>query len=895
MKIRTKIALYLGPFILIVICAIFVLNYYLVRNALIANAQEELAKTQQNMHRAAHSLLSTAISNYLRGITEKNLDFIETQHADYLKGRVSEADAKANIQQHFDLQPVGDSGYLVAVEEKANGLYLDLHPFLPKNECTETEGCQAWAETRNGYTEYGWKNPLDNSSRKKAAYVAEFAPWNWIVGASSYRDEFVELVRIEDLRQLISPVRINESGYFFVFDANNRLLIHPEVEDLSGNGLVNSKGENIMELLRESEDGYLTYLWKNPSEQEERLKYAFIDNLEDYNWYLVATGYLSEVYEPIEFLKQLTLLMVLVTVAILSVIIFKLSRNISVPLHNLKNSIDVFYKEKTGLHWQGNPLDEINVLGNAFSQMTEELDRTMAALEEKNVELAHSEKRIEENRIYLDSIINSMPSIIIGVNPQLIVTQWNSAAVEATGLKREQASGTGLFSVFNELEQHRHVIEESLATSRVKTFSYTRNVDGKNKAFHAVTTYPLIGKTGEGAVIRIDDITERVEMELRLRHSQKMDAVGQLAGGIAHDFNNMLSGIIGAAELLQTKVRDEDQKLVKIIREASGRTAELIQKLLTFSRKDAIAFSPVNVHTVILNTCEILKRSIDKRIQVETRLRAKSAMVNGDWSQLQNSLLNIGINGGHAMPDGGTLTFSTTHITFDDSFQTDTTVELQPGTYLQIEVRDTGCGIAEEDLKNIFEPFFTTKQQSEGTGLGLAAVYGAVQQHHGAITVSSQLAKGTIFSIYLPLIEAEEQSILEDEALLTGQGGVLIVDDEPVVRATAKMMLEKLGYSTLMAENGQQGLEVYQQHLEKIDLVLLDVIMPVMDGTECFYRLKKINPDVKVVISSGFTRDADLNGLKDNGLLDFVRKPYSLEQLSQVVAKAMQAEKLKKN
>lgn len=895
MKIRTKIGLYLGPFTLIVVTAIFVANYYLVRSSLEKRAQEELTRTQQDMHRAVNSLLSTAISNYLRGITEKNIDFIQQQYDEYTRGRISEQEAKANIQRHFDIQYVGDSGYLTTVEERGEKLYLDLHPFLPMSECTATEGCRAWVATRNGYTEYNWQNPLDNSFRKKAAYVTEFPPWNWIVGASSYREEFVSLVKLDDLRQLISPVRINETGYFFVFDENDRLLIHPEVDNLSEVGLVNTRGENIMHLLKESEDGYLTYFWQNPSERDERQKYAFIDKLDDYNWYLVATGYTSEVFEPLDFLKHLTVIMVLITAVLLSAIIIRLSRNLSIPLHNLKNGTDSFYKEKREIDWQRNPIDEIDVLGNAFARMTRELDHSMAALEEKNEALARSEKHIEENRMYLDSIINSMPSAIIGVNPELRVTLWNDAAEEASGFSQNEALGNSLLTVFKDLEPHRQAIVESLSTRKIRSFQYGPDNSEKASSYRAVTTYPLISQTNEGAVIRIDDITERVEMELRLRHSQKMDAVGQLAGGIAHDFNNMLGGIIGAAELLHGKVNPEDQKLVKIISDASGRTADLIQKLLTFSRKEAVSFAPVNVHGVILNTCELLKRSIDKRVQVKTRLRAESAMVKGDWSLLQNSLLNMGINGAQAMPEGGILTFSSETTSFSTALQTATPIELQPGTYLKIEVIDTGCGIPPEDLKNIFEPFFTTKQHSEGTGLGLAAVYGMVQQHNGAVTVSSQVTKGTTFSLYLPLIEAKEESVIEEQPILTGEGCVLIVDDEPVVRETAKMMLEQLGYTTYIAENGKQGLDAYQQHGDEINLVLLDVIMPVMDGIECFHRLREMDPEAKVIISSGFTRDADLNSLKEKGLIEFIRKPYTLEQLSKIAARVLQNPKHHQN
>jgi CheY-like chemotaxis protein len=259
----------------------------------------------------------------------------------------------------------------------------------------------------------------------------------------------------------------------------------------------------------------------------------------------------------------------------------------------------------------------------------------------------------------------------------------------------------------------------------------------------------------------------------------------------------------------------------------------------------------------------------------------------GDWSQLQNSLLNIGINAGHAMPDGGTLTFSTANIELEEMYCANAPFDITPGTYLQVTVRDTGCGIAKENLKRIFEPFFTTREINKGTGLGLAAVYGAVQQHKGAITVYSEIGHGTEFSIYLPLAHHREAVTRIPEELVFGDGCILVVDDEPVVRITAKSMLERLGYSVLEAENGKEGLEVYTQHQQHISLVLLDMLMPIMDGTSCFFHLKAVNPEVKVIISSGFTRAADLVNLKENGLCNFIRKPYSMTQISQVIAQAL--------
>jgi len=887
MKIRSKISLYLGPFVLFVISSIFVLNYYIIRRELTDNANLELAKVEQNMHRAAQSLLNTAISNYLRGITETNFDYIEEQYALFKTGRLTEAQAKANIQVHFDLQIIGESGYLVAVRERSDKLYLELHPYLSRQECTDREGCQVWVQARHGYVEYDWKNPTDNSLRKKAAYIMEFPEWNWIFGASSYRDEFVNLVKVEDLKKLLSPIRINKTGYFFLFDENLKILIHPEIPTFSSAELINDKGENILKMLLASDNGYLAYTWKNPSENKERLKYAFVEKLEGYNWYLVASGYVDEIYEPIAYLDKLTILMTFLASVALFLIIFRLSRHLTTPLQDLGQGISSFYAQQTPIQWQQRELQEIDILGHAFSRMTQELTSSMKNLQEKNAELAASYQENEKGKALLDSILDSMPSIIIGVDPQMRITQWNNLAQRITGLESDKVAGKSLFSAYPELVQHKEALQNSLANNDVAILHHKHIDEEKKQHYSEITVFPLVTAGNEGAVIRIDDITNRVEMEQRLRQSQKMDAVGQLAGGIAHDFNNMLGGIVGAAELLRSKVGAEEQKLVKIIAEASGRAGELISKLLAFSRKETVTHATVNMHSIINNTVDILQRTLDKRISITTELSAEKHVVKGDWSQLQSSLLNIGINSGHAMPTGGMLKIATMVVNLDEVYCSTSPFEIVPGQYIQIRLRDTGCGIANEHLKRIFEPFFTTREQDKGTGLGLAAVYGAVQHHHGAITVASTLNQGTEISIFLPLSDSAETVVVEHDQVISGEGCILVIDDEVIVRTTAKLMLEKLGYRVLEAENGKDGVALFGNYFDQIDLVLLDMVMPVMDGTECFQKLQEIDPKVRVVISSGFTRDADLHAMREAGLRGFVRKPYNLSELSTIVAQVL--------
>ena len=332
MKLQSKIALSLGPFVLLVMGAIFLFNYAFIHRILTDNALHELQNTENNMYRAVQSQLSTAISSYLRGITEQNLAYVQKRYEEVQQGKLSEEAAKENIYQYFKEQRVGTSGYPVAVRKQDAKLFLEIHPFIQGQECTETEGCRQWDTVQNGYTEYDWKNPSDNSYRKKAAYVRAFQPWNWIIGASSYRDEFVDLINIKDLEKLLTPVRINRSGYFAVFDTQGRLLVHPELHDVLSHQAQLAQAKSVFERLKTSKDGYLTYEWQNPSDLKPRAKYAFIERFHDFNWYLVATGYLSEIDEPFQRVRIATLIMIFVAALVLLFLIFRLSRNLSQPL-----------------------------------------------------------------------------------------------------------------------------------------------------------------------------------------------------------------------------------------------------------------------------------------------------------------------------------------------------------------------------------------------------------------------------------------------------------------------------------------------------------------------------------------------------------------------------------
>ncbi|OGK09666.1 MAG: hypothetical protein A2W80_13065 [Candidatus Riflebacteria bacterium GWC2_50_8] len=382
---------------------------------------------------------------------------------------------------------------------------------------------------------------------------------------------------------------------------------------------------------------------------------------------------------------------------------------------------------------------------------------------------------------------------------------------------------------------------------------------------------------------------EKQKLQEQLLQSQKMDAFGQLAGGVAHDFNNVLAGIMGAAELLK-KPDMSPQKhdtLLEMILTASNKAADLTRKLLTFARKRGKDNNPVDVSKVIAESIEIFKRTLNRNISLDYKNLADSSIVMGDGSLLQSVFMNLGINASHAMPNGGNLSFLMQNISLDCDYCQKSPFDLKPGSFVEIEVRDNGCGMPMEIQKRIFEPFFSTKELGKGTGLGLAMAYGAIKDHGGAINVYSEVGVGTVFHIYLPLAEHASVKPADEQKLIRGSGKILLVDDEDFLRSVGKTILETLGYEAVIAADGREAVEIFEKEADEIALVILDMIMPVMSGKEALIRLKKRKPNCLVLVASGFAKEEELAEMKNIGICGFLRKPFRMAELSQMLAKIL--------
>jgi PAS domain S-box-containing protein len=383
---------------------------------------------------------------------------------------------------------------------------------------------------------------------------------------------------------------------------------------------------------------------------------------------------------------------------------------------------------------------------------------------------------------------------------------------------------------------------------------------------------------------------EKVKLEVQLRQSQKMEAIGRLAGGVAHDFNNLLTGILGYANLLKEKSDPGDNifQAAEMIERAAGRAAQLTGQLLGFARKGKHQNVPVDLTGTIHEVIGLLKHTIDKNIVIRQRLRAHPASVLGDPGQMQQVILNLAVNARDAMPLGGELCFETDLVELDSSYCR-TYAGATPGQYYMVSITDTGCGIPLEIQDRIFEPFFTTKEPGKGTGMGLAMVYGIVKNHGGSIRVHSEVRQGTTFKVYLPVpAESPDSQVISQEiALAPGIGRILVVDDEEMVRTVTKEMLSSLGYQVVTVSDGQEAVEYYRGFGTEIDLVIIDMIMPKLGGRDCFRALKAINPSVKAILATGYDRNGAAQEILNAGMLGFVQKPYQMSQLSEVIANVL--------
>ncbi|PYP00978.1 MAG: hybrid sensor histidine kinase/response regulator [Gemmatimonadetes bacterium] len=506
-----------------------------------------------------------------------------------------------------------------------------------------------------------------------------------------------------------------------------------------------------------------------------------------------------------------------------------------------------------------------------------------------------AETALRESEERYRTLVEGVRDVIFALSPEGTITSLNPAFETITGSRREDWVGRPFENLVHPedlpfaLELLGRVVRGDLrAVSQFRVA--TAKGDYRMGEFSA--TPPLL----EGRLIGIlgigRDVTERVQLEQQLRQAQKMEAVGRLAGGIAHDFNNILTAITGYADLLLEDLRPSDSRHQDVaeIRKAADRAAGLTRQLLAFSRQQVLQPSVIDVRTLVGDLEKMLGRLLGEDVELSTRLAPDTGRVKADPGQLEQVLMNLAVNARDAMPQGGKLTLETSNVDLSEGYAADH-YPARPGPYVMIAVTDSGTGMSEETQAHMFEPFFTTKEKGKGTGLGLATVYGIIKQSGGFIWVYSELGHGTTFKLYLPRVD-ESADLSRGPAparspAARGSETVLLAEDEAPVRAVARQVLERHGYTVLEAPTAEAALDIAARYSGTIHLLLTDVIMPGLSGRELATRLADLRPEARVIFMSGYTDDAvTRHGVLEPGLA-YLQKPFTPDTLGRKVREVL--------
>ena len=507
------------------------------------------------------------------------------------------------------------------------------------------------------------------------------------------------------------------------------------------------------------------------------------------------------------------------------------------------------------------------------------------------------ESTVQMSERLVRAMLESVSQAILGIDREGEIVLVNNRAQEMFGYTREELLGSSVELLLPETRRAGHKRQRSAYFDHPHTRPMGIGMDlagrRKNGTEFPVEVSLSFVESPEGVfgIAFVTDISQRKTLEQQLMQAQKMEAVGRLAGGVAHDFNNMLTVISGYNRMIleDLPVDSNLRTYVEETLKAADRAASITAQLLAFSRRQVMQPAVMDVNRVITHAEKMLRRLIGEDIELELSLGESLGHIRADPNHLEQAIVNLAVNARDAMPSGGRLRIQTTAVTVDEDFAR-THPALRPGNFLRVDVSDTGHGMDEATIAHIFEPFFTTKERGKGTGLGLATVYGMVQQTGGDVQVSSQPGRGSTFHVYLPIVTESLSEAAERPSAGAGAGSetLLVVEDEDAVREFTAKVLRQLGYEVLTASGGEQAIRISDSHSAEIAAVITDVIMPGMSGRQVADELKRRRPGIKVLFLSGYTEDVIAeHGVLEPGV-DFLAKPFHLEDLAKKLREVLE-------
>lgn len=757
-----------------------------------------------------------------------------------------------------------------------------------------------------GFVNYFWPKPAESTGHfPKMSFVREFKPLKFFIGSGEYLKNVEKDIQQASIKRLIQSRFDNGRGYIFASTMDG--------DPLFTNGEITQGGPNILDLTdpdgikiiqeqqkaaQKPNGGFVSYSWRKLGDSKISPKLSFVRQVAEWQWMIGAGIYIDDFNEIIETqhknMEQKVLHNIINFILYLLLLILLSYLMTRYFARRIDFSFKRFIKFFENASDNSAAIDTNELYFSEFVQLAESANCMIADRKQAEENSKTSSAALHSTEEKFKTIVESLHECVWETNLDGEITYISPRIKEILGYAPKEI----LLKPINKyilksdrkklIREFRRSMQNKTPFSHIAISFLTKN---DHKVLLESNGAPILDaeKNVIGFRGASRDITEQKKITEYLRQSEKMETLGQLAGGIAHDFNNQLTGIIGYAELLKTRPLDQErfEKYLSVILKASGRASDLTQKLLAFARKGKHLSEPVDMHHILSEVISILERSIDKSIVLTKDFKAVSATTIGDPSQLQNMLLNIALNSRDAITSQGEIIFATTTVTLNNEDCRQNPF-LSPGKYVCIKITDNGSGMDNETMKHIFEPFFTTKEKG-GTGMGLAAVYGTIQNHNGHIEVESSPGKGTLFSLFLPIIDSKikHAELVKKEEKPVKNTSILIVDDEAVICDMASEILSNIGYNIHTAANGKEAMNLYSKAWQSIDLVLLDMIMPEMDGQETYAAMRKINPNIRVILWSGFNLDGKAQEIINAGVNKFLHKPFQRNELISAIKEVL--------
>lgn len=680
-------------------------------------------------------------------------------------------------------------------------------------------------------------------------------------------------ISLKHLSDIIQGIRIGKTGYLILVENDGTILAHPVNPELISKKITDI-GIPELEQFYSFRNGVTHYTF------EGKRKMASFYNSPFIRWKLIAVIEMDEISAAGSHVRNgifITAMMILVFCIILYLYIMKRIISPVRELTDFGHSIAGGNLD-TPIYMKRN--DELGRLAEDFNEMM---------------------RKLKESIDSVKGIIEMMPSIIIQLDTGGRIIEWNRQAREFAGISLDEAKGKLLSEIKPEISAYLKTLNEIMESEKSVSF-YRMKIAGFDEKYFNLFIFLLKTEHSPSLVLRIDDITEFEKKDEQIRHIQKMESIGLLVSGIAHDFNNILGGILATISLLNYRIKKG--KIIKL--EDTAADLDLVEKscqtgaaiaaqLLNLSKKESeLELLRGDLNDVVSQIVKICRKSFDKSIDIRLYPFDGEALAMINSAQIQQSILNLCINAAHAMTtmkkpgehQGGQLDIGIIKINAD-AFFVNSHYGSKPGVYWQIFVKDSGVGMNKITISKIFDPFFTTKTGSsqQGTGLGLSIVYSIIKDHGGFINVYSEPGLGSKFTVYIPALTDDKSAanVSPEREICVGEGTILIIDDEDTIRDYTEQILKECGYSVLTASNGVEGIKLYRQEITRINAVILDMVMPEKPGIEILDELIHINPEVKVLMTSGFHSKEIIEKAMNAGASGFIGKPYTMIQLSEKI------------